>query len=496
MLLDSWIDRTIQRLGYIKTRADKDAGRAMVWSGEAPLGSTVEDWSDWSDGQRERLAITSSWVYSDIRGIANEASQADVGIYERQGEELEEVIDHEFEQIMRRPNEFMGGAWLRQYSIYWWLLRGEAYWLKVFDQSGAVREIWPLPASRMRPIPDPLTYISGYGYRSQQGEPEQLLEVEQVCFFRFPNPFDYHRGLSPLSAYQLALETDVSAARWNRDFFNNGASLQMILSVPHMTQSQFEQVKMDIDSQLMDEQRRFLIGRAGDIKAEPVTVTQQDAEFLAGREFSRQEIDRIFGYPAGYWSERANRANAEAAKATFIEQAVWPLLVLMHDEITSQIVQPAYGEQYVARYQDIRLRNRDLELKEAGPVFPRHDSGRGASRIGQDTLPRFRIRRDVIPVGGQRWRGWRLFIYAFDGHGADEIQWRSESRSTQMARDRLAAAEESANHRVYDFESDIIDNHVKSQVMEALSSATTAEEVKAAFGGPFREEILGWEGYP
>ena len=495
MILDSWIDRTVQRLGYTKARADKDAGRAMIWAGEAPLGSTVENWSDWSDDQRERLAITSSWVYSDIKGIANEVSQADVGIFQRIGENLEEVIDHEFEQIMRRPNNFMGGAWLRQYSIYWWLLRGEAYWLKVFDQSGAVREIWPLPASRVRPIPDPVNYISGYGYRSTQGEPEQLLEREQVCFFRFPNPFDYHRGLSPLSAYRLALETDVSAARWNRDFFNNGAALQMILSVPHMTQSQFEQVKLDIDSQLLDEQRRFLIGRAGDIKAEPVTVAQKDAEFLAGRDFSRQEIDRIFGYPAGYWSERANRANAEAAKATLIEQAIWPLLVLMQDEITAQIVQPAYGEQYVARYQDIRLRNRDLELKERGLYFQAQTLDEVRAELGKDPFPDSDLGEMLFPlaVRGGGDGGFSAMPSMGIGQMKSNGEVKADLRKWQgIALRRLKAGEPPG----YDFESDAIAEHIKTQISEALDMATTAEEVKAAFSGPFREQGLGWEGYP
>ena len=492
MIFDGWIDSTIRRLGYIKAQ-NNDAGRDMIWAGEAPLGATVEDWSDWSDEQRERLAITSSWVYSDIKGIANEASQADIGIYERKGEELEEVIDHEFEQIMRRPNDFMGGTWLRQYTLYWWLLRGEAYWLKVFDQAGQVREIWPLPASRMRPIPDPVTYISGYGYKGQQGEPEQRLEPEQVCFFRFPNPFDYHRGLSPMSAYRLALETDVSAARWNRDFFNNGAALQMILSVPQMTSPQFEQVKLDINQQLLDEQRRFLVARAGDIKAEAVTVAQRDSEFLAGRDFSRQEIDRIFGYPAGYWSEKANRANAEAAKATLIDQAVWPLLVMMHDEITAQIVQPAYGEQYVARYQDIRLRNRDLELKERGLYFQAQTLDEVRAVLGKEPFSDNELGETLFPlaVKGGGDGGFAAIPSMGTGQMKSNGEMKADLRRWQgIALRRLKNNEPPS----YDFESDAIGEQIKTQIMDALDTASTAEEVKAAFGGPFPD--YGWEGYP
>jgi len=491
-IIDNWIDRTVQRLGYIK--AQSDSGRDMIWAGEAPLGAAVEDWSDWSDEQREHLAITSSWVYSDIKGIANEASQSNVGIYQRQGEELEEVVDHEFEAIMRRPNAFMGGAWLRQYSLYWWLLRGEAYWLKVFDAGGKVREIWPLPASRMRPIPDPVTYISGYGYKGKQGEPEQRLEVEQVCFFRFPNPFDYHRGLSPMSAYRLAMETDISAARWNRDFFNNGAALQMILSVPQMVQTQFERVKLDINQQLLDQQRRFLVTRAGDIKAEPVTVAQKDSEFLAGRDFTRQEIDRIFGYPAGYWSEKANRANAEAAKATFIEQAVWPLLVLMHDEITAQIVQPAYGPDFIAKFDDIRIRNRELELHERGLYFQAQTLNEVRAELGRDPFPDAELGEMLFPLvvkgGGD---GGLATIPSMGIGGMKANNGKADLRKWEsIALRRLRDGESPA----YDFESYDIEPYIKTHILNALGTANTAEEVKAAFGGPFRSIGLSWEGYP
>jgi len=492
-IIDNWIDRTVQRLGYIKAQSDN--GRASIWAGEAPLGATVEDWSDWSDEQRERLAVTSAWVYSDIKGIANEGSQAGVGIYERKGEELEEVVSHEFEAIMRRPNDFMGGAWLRQYTLWWWLLRGEAYWLKVFDVGGSLREIWPLPASRMRPIPDPVMYISGYGYRGRQGEPEQRLEVEQVCFFRFPNPFDYHRGLSPMSAYRLAMETDVSAARWNREFFNNGAALQMILSVPQMVQSQFEQVKLDINQQLLDQQRRFLVARAGDIKAEAVTVTQKDAEFLAGRVFSQQEIDRIFGYPAGYWSDKANRANAEAAKATLIDQAVWPLLVMMHDEITAQIVQPAYGKQFVAQFADIRVRNRDLELKERGLYFQAQTLDEVRAELGRDPFPDVELGQTLFPlaVKGGGDSGFAAMPAMGTGQMKSDSTGRADLRKWQgIALRRLKSGDPPG----YDFESDAIEEHVRTHINEALDTASTAEEVKAAFGGPFRNTELDWESYP
>jgi len=207
--LDNWLDTTVSRLGYTK------AGRVdigTVFAGEAPLlqGDT---WGAMSQDDWERLAITSSWVYSDIDLISKEGARADLEVHEQTGEGLEAVENHEFEQLMRKPNRFMASSFLRRYTLSWLLLRGEAYWWLVAGRGGSLVEIWPIPSTRMRPIPDRQEYISGYGYSARHGEPEVRIPVEQVCFFRLPNPFDYHRGLSPLTAYSMALKTSSAALR-------------------------------------------------------------------------------------------------------------------------------------------------------------------------------------------------------------------------------------------------------------------------------------------
>jgi HK97 family phage portal protein len=509
--LDNILDRAIGRLGYMKA---SDVPISVAFAGEAPPDPLV-NFGGFTDEQRERLAITSAWVYSDIRAIANEGSGASIGIHRSLGQEkTEEIVDHPFERLMRRPNGFMSGDWLKQYTLWWWLLRGEAYWWKVFDLSGELKQLWPIPSTRMKPIPDRKKYIRGYVYFPRHGQKAKELPPEQVCFFRFPNPFDFHRGLAPLTAYRLALETDTAAVRWNRDTFNQGGALQMLISLPaDLGKVEFTRRKAEIVEELVEKQRRFMIGRAGDIKAEQLSVSHKDLEFLAGREFTREEIDRVFGIPAGYWAKDANRANAEAAKATMIEQAVWPLLKLMHGDITAQIIIPHYGEDLLAQFDDVRPRDRRLQLSErkqaettqtvnearAARGEPEY-AGPLADTIGELPVPLATNAQFVMAMEGLV-AGLGGLGGSGGGIGANGKAMREDLRRWRgIALRRLRDGEDPAG---YDFESEHIGDGVKAEIGLLLATAETETEVKAAFAAPFRAGGQGrdhggndWSGYP
>ena len=141
--LTKWVDGKIAGLGYVK--ADKKSPRSVtsLFSGEAPQYTTAPTWDDWSDEQIERLAVTSGWIYSDINVTASTLAPLEFGVYEKNtaNEGMQEVVLHPFEVLFEWPNEFMDQAWLMEYSVWWYQLRGESYWWLVPDRSGQLAEI-------------------------------------------------------------------------------------------------------------------------------------------------------------------------------------------------------------------------------------------------------------------------------------------------------------------------------------------------------------------
>jgi hypothetical protein len=95
----------------------------------------------------------------------------------------------------------------------------------------------------------------------------------------------------------------------------------------------------------------------------PFGVSQKDMEFLAGRQFNREEIFQLYGVPMGLMSENATEANSTVAGATFNEKTLWPLLTRFAGKVTSKLL-PRYGQGLVAEYDDIRVTDRQIELEE------------------------------------------------------------------------------------------------------------------------------------
>jgi HK97 family phage portal protein len=324
-----------------------------------------------TDAQRMASAVTSAWVYSDIRAIANELSSAELNIKEPTGagadDQEMEIENHPFENLWVRPNPYMGRSFVMQYWTWQIELLGEAYLYFAPDATNptAISEIWPVPSLFMTPEGDGATFIKRYKYQIKPDQAPLYIDPQFICYSRLPNPFDIRRGMSPLVAAYVAVETDKAMAYWSRDFFGkDNAVPTSIVSLPKdVTKPQYDIVKQELFEFFGSGQRRTAVIRAGDMDVKTISSLQKDMEFIGGRSFLRDEIDRIYGIPSGYWSGDANRANANHAKGVLIDNAVWPLLVMLSEDLNTQTIPLWYGD-VTADFDDIRPRDHAMDLQE------------------------------------------------------------------------------------------------------------------------------------
>lgn len=494
--IDAKVERGIEE--GLKARRRTGPSIGVVMEGETEAIPTIMSGGDEDAlSKASRLAVTSAWAMSDIRLIGNEFSRAPFNVVEETGEGESEIEAHPFEVVLQRPNKFMGRSFLWQATNWWLQLRGEAYWMLVPDMTGEMVEIWPLPASRVRPIPDPQRYIVQYGYTPRRGGREQLLDAEYVCFFKFFNPFDFHRGLSPLSAANSALTTDFRAARWNEETFENDVTLRTVISVDKdINPVDFERIKADLVDELVSKRLRYLITAGSDIDVEQLGLSQKDLEYITGREFSRDEIDRVFGVPPAYWAAATTtKASAEAAKAVLIESTVYPLHVLCAEFITTQIIIPRYGENLRGKFEDIRPRDRALVVQERKVNWQVTLVNEAREEQGKPPLPEDDPRGNLlVPEVRPSFGGGGLFG-SEDKDSQDQDTGGKEAKADLRRWEKIARrlARDGKDPASYDFESDYIDPLVSAGIKTALIGATTDKEVEAAFAAGFQGDP--WQDY-
>ncbi|MCG3207303.1 MAG: hypothetical protein FOGNACKC_00903 [Anaerolineae bacterium] len=364
---DRWVDGYLNSRGYVKADDVPRVSFETIFSGESDSSDGRGLLQTLSDEKARQLAMQSAWVYSNTDLISGEFSQGEVLVHEEKDGKDVELPDHELNAVFKTPsqNEFLDASFLWGYTVTWALLRGEAYWLMNLNRTGKVAEILPVPSDRMAPIADRKNYIKEFRYYPDDNPRGVPIPKERVMYWRRVNINSYRRGFGLFTPLDRPMQAEDQATRWNLDTFSKGLTLQTLLLLPaDLREDIFETARAQIEQQLVREKKRFMVARGGQVDAKTIGMTHSDAQFMALRNMARDEIDRIFNIPEGFWSAKANRATAQAARANFMDFAVWPLMVSLGRAISGQIVWRYYDKNLKAKFRDTRPTDRAMELTE------------------------------------------------------------------------------------------------------------------------------------
>ena len=362
------------------------------------------NWQGWeaferqaqADGRQDlanaKTAVTSPWVFADVQAIANEFSTSQLIVKERAGTSLEDVDNHPLEQLWESPNEHMGRSFVTAFWAWSYVLVSKAflYWVPSTN-GGAPLEVWPIPPFMIRALPSKDDFIGGYAFKSRQDADPVFIPSEYITYSHSVNLFDARDGLSFLTAAMTEIKADLAASQWNLNFFdeNNGLPDGLIGLDPSALDQDVERVRMELRDFFGGTKRGIAVARSNDLKYTQFGRSQKDMEFGQGREFASKVIGRTLGFPDGYWSDLANRANAEQARRTMISGAVWPLLVRLAEDMNAQkrgIVQRWYGAQYRVEFKDIRPEDKEQKLRELTTYQAFMPLGRLLALVGEEPL--------------------------------------------------------------------------------------------------------------
>jgi HK97 family phage portal protein len=299
--------------------------------------------------------------------VASRAASTALEVTREIGEESEEIINHPFELLLKRPNPLNSRFEFLEATFLWRLLTGNAYWwLNKATENDVPTEMWIIPAHQIEPVPDGNLYLRGYLYDPGDGQKIPLEPWEVVHFRRF-NPFSRFVGLSPIESLATVAIGDLKMQEWNTKFFGEeNAKIPGVLAFADpINQTEWERLQADVKEQ--GKKRSMLMLRntgAGGVNWVAMALSQKEMEFLQARRFNQSEIYDLFAPGLYQWlAPDTTNANSRSGRDAFLELAVYPLHTAVAETATNNVL-PLYGDDLVAEFEDVRPKDRALILQE------------------------------------------------------------------------------------------------------------------------------------
>lgn len=359
----SIFDTLLSRFGYFKTQTVTNPAQWLLADAETERFN-IPNPAQFS-AQSELMARL-SWVNIAVTTISRAAAMQAISVKQVDGEDTEDIVNHEFEMLLHEPNPLQSRFEFLESFFSFYALTGNGYiWLNKSSEAEPPSEMWIIPTNKIEPVPDSRMYLKGYKY--ENGGQQIALEPWEIVHLKRWHPLNPWVGLSPIEAIAMTAAGDLGMSKYNTQLFTvSNARLPGILAfASNINDTEWERMKVDVTDKSQKRQLMMLrnVGPQG-VSWIQAAATQKDMEYLNGRRFNRQEIFDIFA-PGLYamLSENATEANARTAKATFTELALWPILTSASEKFTNDLL-PSYGEDLVCEFEDPRVTDRAMELQE------------------------------------------------------------------------------------------------------------------------------------
>ena len=383
---------------------------------------------------------------------------------------------------------------------------GAGYWLRDKPRT-ATRELQRLNPATMRVKVDDSDPTAGIKYFEQEvGGKTTRYKPEQIVYFRYYNPDnDLGPGVAPLQVAMEAAGLAMHANIWASQFFSHGAIPAVIL---HTEQNVPDDELKRVGSswkrltQGASKAWRTLVLRRG-LKPEVIGQPIKDLAMMELLEGIRTQVASAFGVPETMIADAANYATAKEHRLSFYQDTVIPLAGHYQEALNEQMFEEI-GLEFQFKPGEIEAIQKDeaekaefLRMLVDGKIITK-DEAREA--LGYEPMSAEQMDELKPPMPdftpGQPPGGPSANPSRAEPDVEPNMNKAVDEALAQLAEMDLEKWERKALNKGTDapFESEFIPPEQMAAIRARLESATTDEEVKAAFSGPFR--VHGWQAYP
>lgn len=295
------------------------------WSSDSPALTTYAGPYTYLQGLQNYTSYV--WVSKAVRYISDSIKSLVVQV--KRDDEV--VANHPIEELFKTANSTMSGADLWAWWCVDMMLAGESGLELVRSSKRQYVEVWPRQPHTIsiKPAANGKRYYVVESYKIDDGNGDPYtLPPDELLFFKFYNPVNPWRGLSPISAVRDGIRIDQLAQGWSSEFYARGARPDYAVTTPQgTTRSEREALETEILARYAGTSTRPIILEEGVTGIEMLSFPPKDMIWLDHRNMSRDEVAAIFGLPDIIMGFGADSYDTEE-KRRVAERAAWTMTLL------------------------------------------------------------------------------------------------------------------------------------------------------------------------
>lgn len=326
----------------VESRSEKDIINGIWYRGNYTSAGKYVTWED-------SLKVTA--VFSCIRILSESISTLPLHMYKRlSGGGKERAYNHPLYSLLHdEPNLIMDSVEFFSYMMVCLCMRGNHVSRKIKNYLGEVTEIVPFAPDRVRIEVE----SNGLVYVVSTNKGELRLSSDEVFHVKGMS-IDGVNGLSPIDYAKESIALAMAAEEHGARFFANGITPSGILVHPtKLSKEAGDRLKAQFrDSYGGSSNSHSMLVMEEGMKFEPISLTNEQSQFIETRKFQVSDIARWFRVPPHMIGdlERATFSNIEQQSLEFVTYTLTPWLVRIEKAIKRQLLSTKEKQKFFVEF--------------------------------------------------------------------------------------------------------------------------------------------------
>ena len=289
---------------------------------------------------------SNSAVVACLQTLGMSFSEATLMVKEYDKDGLQqELINHPFTLLMRRPNPYMSGDIVQQYIINAMHVSGDAYLIKQKNNAGQLVALYPLMPEQVTAKGNDDELITHYEYDTNNKN--VMIQPQDMVHIRLGLDQTNHRqGFAPLRSVLREIYGDESAGQMATALLSNSGVPNIVISPKQdfgLTETESEQVQRAFKQKVGGKNRGMPLVLSGSMEVKKMAFSPTELDIGTLRRVPEERISAVLGVPAilaglGAGLDRATYSNASELREFFTESKLIPLWKQVGEELTQQVL--------------------------------------------------------------------------------------------------------------------------------------------------------------